>query len=75
MRTPPEAVREALVMTKKGLVWFGKARTGCFRKASLILMNASSWSMDHCQWAFLWVSDKRGLAMSEKPGIVFKTPV
>ena len=41
MRTPPEAVREASVMTKKGLVWSEKARTGCFRNASLILEKAA----------------------------------
>ena len=72
MRTPPEAVREALVMTKKGLVWLGKARTGCFRKAFLILEKAISWSTDHCHWAFLCVRDSRGLARSENPGMNFR---
>ena len=53
MSTLPEAVREASVMTKKGLVWSGKESTSCLRKASFILANAISWSTDHCHWAFL----------------------
>ena len=53
MRTPPEVVREASVIMKKGFVWSGKDKTGCFRNASLIFAKAILWSMDHCQWAFL----------------------
>ena len=40
MRTPLEAVREVLVMMKKGLVWSGKVSMGCFRNASFILEKA-----------------------------------
>ena len=72
MSTPPEAVREALVMMKKGLLWSGKERMGCLRNASLIFAKAISWSMDHCHWAFLWVRDRRGLAKSENPGMNFQ---
>ena len=72
IRMPPEAVREALVMTKKGLVWSGKERTSCFRKASFILEKAISWSTDHCHWAFLWVSESRGLARLENPEMNFQ---
>ena len=71
MRTPPEAVREVSVMTKKGLVWLGKASMGCFKKASLILRKAFLWSTDHCHWAFLWVREWRGLARSENPDMNF----
>ena len=71
MRTPLEAVREASVMMKKGLVWSGKARMGCFRNTSLILEKAISWSTDHCHWAFLCIRESKGLAKSENPGINF----
>ena len=71
MSTPPEAVREASIMTKKGLVWSGKDRMGFFRNASFIQAKAILWSMDHFQQAFLWVSDRRGLARSENPGMNF----
>ena len=53
MRTPLEAVREVLVMTKKGLVWSGKVSTSCFRKAFFILEKAILWSTDHCHRALL----------------------
>ena len=72
MRTPPEAVREASVMTKKSLVWSGKVRTGCFKNASLILEKATSWSTDHCHWAFLCVRESSGLARSENSGMNFR---
>ena len=72
MRTPPEVVREALVMTKKGFEWSRKARTSCFRKASLILRKAFLWSTDHCQVAFLLVKERRGLARLENPGMNFQ---
>ena len=48
MSIPPEAVREASVMTKKGLVVSGILITGADRNASLSLIKVSSCSFP--QW-------------------------
>ena len=48
MSIPPEAVREASIMTKKGLVVSSILITGADRNVSLSLMNALSCSFP--QW-------------------------
>ena len=47
MSTPPEAVREASVMTKKGLAVSGILITGVDKNVSLSLTNAASCSFPH----------------------------
>ena len=71
MRTPPAAVREASIMTKKGLEVSGLLITGAERKVSFSLMNASSCSFPHRKVIPFLVRLWSGLARVEKLGINF----
>ena len=71
MSTPLEAVREALVMTKKGLAVSGILITGADRNISLSLMNVSSCSFPHRKVTLFFVRLWSGQASAEKLGMNF----
>lgn len=57
---------------EKGFGVVGIGKYGLFQEGFLDLEEGLSWSTDHCHWAYLWVSDKRGLARLENPGMNFQ---
>ena len=71
MSTPPEAVREASIMTKKGLVVSSILITGVDRNVSLSLMNAPSCSIPHRKVVSFLVRSWSGQASTEKLGMNF----
>ena len=66
MRTPPDAVRDASVMTKNCLEVLGIQITGAERKTSLSLMKASSRSFVQEKATPFLVKSWRGRASAEK---------
>ena len=71
MSTPPEAMREASVITTNGLVVSGIFSTGAERKVSLSLMNASSCSFLHKKVVPFLVRLCNSWASAEKLGMNF----
>ena len=71
MSTPPVAVREASVMMVNGLATSGIAKTGFFRKASLIVSKAFWHSVVQDHVAPFLVKSWSGRAVVEKSGINF----
>ena len=72
MSTPPEAVREASVMTKKGLVVSGILITRVDWNVSLSLTNVSSCSFLHWKVTPFLVRSWSGWASAEKLGMNFQ---
>ena len=70
--TPPEAVREALVMTKKGLAVSGILITGAERNISLSLIKALSCSFPQWKATPFLVKSWSGQASVEKFGMNFR---
>ena len=66
MSTPPEAVREVLVITKKGLVVSSILITGVERNISLSLTNMSFCSFPHWKVTPFLVKLWRGQVSAEK---------
>ena len=71
MSTPLEAVREASIITKKGLVVSGILITGVDRKVSLSLMNTLSCAFSHWKVIPFLVRSWSGQASVEKLGMNF----
>ena len=72
MSIPPEAVREASVMTKNGLVVSGILITGADRNISLSLTKASSCSFPQLKDTPFLVRSMSGRAIAEKWGMNFQ---
>ena len=72
MSTPPEAVREASAITKKGLAVSGILITGADRKVSLSLTNVLSCSFPHWKVTPFLVRSWSGQASAEKLGMNFQ---
>ena len=72
MRTALVAVSEALVMTVKGLVVSGRARTGPWMKVAFNVLNATSHSVVQSHFAPFLVRSWRGQAIVEKSGMNFQ---
>ena len=72
MSIPPDAVREASVITKNGLVVSSILITGADRNASLILTKASSCSFPQMKGTSFLVRSMSGRAIVEKWGINFQ---
>ena len=72
MSTPPEAVREALVMTKNGLVVSGILITGADRNTSLSLTKALSCPFPQLKGTPFLVRSMSGQMIVEKWGINFQ---
>ena len=72
MSTPPEAVREALVIMKKGLVVSGNLITGAERNISLSFTNVSFCSFPYWKAIPFLVRSWSGRASVEKLGINFQ---
>ena len=72
IRTAPVAVSEALVMTVKGLVVSGRARTGPWMKVAFNVLNATSHSVVQSHFAPFLVRLWRGQAIVEKSGMNFR---
>ena len=70
--TPPEAVREVLVMTKKGLAVSGILITGVERNICLSFMNVSSCSFPQWKVTPFLVKLWSGQASVEKFGMNFQ---
>ena len=66
MSIPPEAVSEASVMTKNGLVVSGILITGADKNTSLSLTNASSCSFPHSNGTPFLVKSMSGRMIAEK---------
>ena len=72
IRTAPVAVSKALVMTVKGLVVSGRARTGPWVKVTFNVLNATSHSVVQSHFAPFLVRLWRGRAIVEKSGMNFR---
>ena len=71
IKTAPMAVSEASVITVKGLVVFGRARTGPWVKVAFNVLNATSHSVVQSHFALFLVRSWRGQAIVEKSGMNF----
>ena len=72
IRTPLKVVREALVMTWKGLDTSGMQMTGVDRNISVSLTNTSSCFLLHKKGVPFLVKSCRGWARAEKLGMNFQ---
>ena len=72
MSIPPEAVREASVMTKNGLAESGILITSVERKVSLSLTKASSCSFPQWKGTPFLVKSMSGQAITKKCGMNFR---
>ena len=66
------AVSEASVMTVKGLMVSGRARTGPWVKVAFSVLNAASHSVVQSHFAPFLVRSWRGHAIVEKSGMNFR---
>ena len=71
IRTAPVAVREALVMTVKGLVMSGRVKTGPWVKIACKFLNAVLHSVVQFHFAPFLVRLWRSWAIVKKSGINF----
>ena len=72
MRTTPVAVSKASVMTIKGLVVSGRARTGPWVKVTFNVLNVTSHSVVQSHFAPFLVRSWRSWAIVEKSGMNFQ---
>ena len=72
MSIPPDAVREASVITKNGLVMSGILITSADKNASLSLTKASSCSFPQMKGTSFLVRLMSGRVIAEKWGINFR---